>query len=475
MRLFVIAALIALPPAAAAQAKPLAAADSALITRILLAEDRRDSADAALTEGARHRDARVRSLAQRAHARITDAHFAARNSFPLLAAPRVWSAPSWGRRYRALTPRTDCALLDAALADSAWAVRLRAADLLTVPCGARGSVIGTLESWTDALPADASRRPVGGVSWHAAAHAVVALARMHRAETPERVARLAIHHQWQVRMYAAHAVALLGDTTRLRILARDANDNVKATAIELLARLTGHADDTIFLAALAADGAQAVRAAALALHGSPRADARSAANAAFERWVARDNAPASDARVALLEAAGRPASDDRPPVTRANVPADAVALALGAERMLRVTMAQSSGGGSFVVRLRGDVAPIMCARILILVRAHYYDGLTWHRVEPDFVIQGGSPGASEYVGFPQFFRDELGTVPHVRATVGMSTRGHDTGDAQWFINLRDNLRLGSDYTVFGEVMDGIEVVDRILEGDSIAMITELHS
>jgi cyclophilin family peptidyl-prolyl cis-trans isomerase len=476
MRILVIAALIALAPAAAAaQAKPLAAADSALIRRILLAEDGRDSVDSALTEGAQHHDARVRSLAQRARARITDPRFAARSSLPQLAAPHAWPEPSWRLRYRALTPTTDCALLNAALGDSAWVVRLRAADLLTEPCAARGSVIGTLESWADALPADASRRPAGGVSWHAAAHAIVALARVHGAQIADRVAHLAAHRQWQVRMYAAHAAALLGDTARLQNLARDANDNVKATAIELLAKLTAHADDSIFVAALSADGAQAVRAAALALQGSPRADARSAANAAFERWVARDNAPARDARVALLQAAGRPASDDRPPAARADVPADAVALALGANRTLRVTMAQSSGGGSFLVRLRGDVAPIMCARILALVRAHYYDGLTWHRVEPDFVIQGGSPRASEYVGFPRFFRDELGTVPHVRGTVGMSTRGHDTGDAQWFINLKDNLRLGSDYTLFGDVIDGIDVVDGVLEGDSILTIIELHT
>jgi len=101
-------------------------------------------------------------------------------------------------------------------------------------------------------------------------------------------------------------------------------------------------------------------------------------------------------------------------------------------------------------------------------------GLTWHRVEHDFVIQGGSPGANEYVGFEQFLRDELGTVPHLRGTVGMSTRGHDTGDAQWFVNLRDNLRLGRDYTVFAEVVSGIDVVDGILEGDTISSIEEVR-
>jgi len=139
-------------------------------------------------------------------------------------------------------------------------------------------------------------------------------------------------------------------------------------------------------------------------------------------------------------------------------------------RVLRELLADSSGGGSFTVHLRGDVAPIMAALILALARSHYYDGLTWQRVEPDFVIQGGSPGANEYIGNKRFVRDELGTVPHVRGTVGMSTRGHDTGDAQWFVNLRDNLRLDRDYSVFGEVVDGIEVVDDILEGDVIARI-----
>ena len=73
-------------------------------------------------------------------------------------------------------------------------------------------------------------------------------------------------------------------------------------------------------------------------------------------------------------------------------------------------------------------------------------------------------------GRKAFFRDELATIPHARGTIGMSTRGHDTGDAQWFINLRNNLRLGRDYSVFGEVVEGIDVVDGILEGDVIASI-----
>ena len=152
------------------------------------------------------------------------------------------------------------------------------------------------------------------------------------------------------------------------------------------------------------------------------------------------------------------------------LPPDAVALALGRVVRLRVTLADSSGGGSFTVRLRGDVAPIMAARVLALARSGYYTGLVWQRVEPDFVIQGGGLGANEYVGHPRFMRDELGSVPHVRGTVGMSTRGHDTGDGQWFVNLRENRRLDLDYTVFGEVVDGIDVVDNVQAGDVIAKI-----
>ena len=452
----------------------LRAADSALVGRILLAEDRRDSTDRALEEGRAHADARVRTLAARAVGRIRDARFAGRDSLPPLPPPPSWPEPDWRTRYRALTPQTDCATFASAMSDPSWPVRLRAVDLLPMRCGPEQGIVAILHGWVDALAPTAAARTGGSASWHGAAHAIVALARLRPTESGGRVDKLAVHPQWQVRMYAASAAAQMRDADRLRRLASDTNDNVRETAIAGLSRLTGHADDAIYIAALDAEGAQAVRAAAIALKGSSNPDAARAANAAFERVVARGNASERDARVALLEAAGRPASDDRPPPIRAVLPPRAIALALGADVRLRVTLASASGGGSFIVRLRGDVAPMMAARVLELVNARYYDGLTWHRVEHDFVIQGGSPGANEYVGYREYFRDELGTVPHVRGTIGMSTRGHDTGDAQWFVNLKDNLRLGRDYTVFAEVVEGIAVVDGILEGDVIVRMEEVR-
>jgi len=473
----VVAGLLSTYPLAAALAQGgrLSSADSALVGRILLAEDRRDSTDAAIAQGTRHADPRVRVLATRALGRIRDPLFASRDSLPALRAPVPWPEPAWRLRLRGLTAqRNDCAMLRSAMADSAWPVRFRAMDLISPACGSDPNIVATLRGWVDALPSEASHRAKGGVSWHAAAHAIVALAKAQPADARARIGKMAEHRQWQVRMYAARAATVLADTARLRALARDSSDNVKEAAIDALAKFTGHADDEIFLNALNANGAQAVRAGANALKGSPRADVRAAASAAFDRWVARDNASARDARRALLQAAGRPESDDKAPAQRYDLPPDAVALALGADRRLRVTLTPESGGGAFIVRLRGDVAPMMAARILALARQGYYNNLTWHRVEHDFVIQGGSPRANEYAGYAQFLRDELGTVPHLRGTVGMSTRGHDTGDAQWFVNLRDNQRLGRDYTVFGEVVDGIDVVDGILEGDTIASIVEVR-
>jgi cyclophilin family peptidyl-prolyl cis-trans isomerase len=67
-------------------------------------------------------------------------------------------------------------------------------------------------------------------------------------------------------------------------------------------------------------------------------------------------------------------------------------------------------------------------------------------------------------------RDELTLRSHARGTRGISARGRDTGDGQWFINLVDNPLLDHEFTVFGQVSEGMDVVDHILEGDEIARV-----
>jgi cyclophilin family peptidyl-prolyl cis-trans isomerase len=130
-----------------------------------------------------------------------------------------------------------------------------------------------------------------------------------------------------------------------------------------------------------------------------------------------------------------------------------------------------SFGGRFILDMDWS-APITVDRFLKLAtKDHYYDGLTFHRVEPNFVIQGGSPGANEYSGHKEYMRDEIALAKsHDRGTVGLSTRGRNTADAQFFVNLVNNPRLDFDYTIFARVRD-MGVVDTIEEGAEIRSIT----
>ena len=502
MRLLVVPLSMALAVALPAQTSA-SRADSALVGRILGAEDRRDSTDEALRAGMASADARVALIARRALARMRDPRFAGRDSLGVAPAAPAYPDPAWRLRYRALDPRkVDCATLRGALSDSSWHVRLRAADLVSTACGGDDALVQQLRGWL--ASSNRTSRTSAGAAWQPAAHALVALARVAPGEVRARLPGFGASTSPWVRTYVARAAAVLADTATLRRMARDPNDNVKEAAIDALAKLVGHRDDELYATALAASGYQAVRAGALALKGgTPNADVRRALLAAAFRLrrdssetsrdtrlevmarIAEFATPADASQVVALAAdfdcevsqaatkiAGTLGSfvDARCTPFARILPADAVRLALGDEVRLRVVMSPASGGGSFTVRLRGDVAPIMAARVLALARSHYYDGQAWHRVEPDFVIQGPSRGDNEYVGAPRFLRDELGTVPHVRGTVGMSTRGHDTGDAQWFVNLRDNPRLGRDYSVFGEIVDGIAVADGVLEGDVIERV-----
>jgi len=473
-----LAALLLLAAQTLGAQSALTPADSALVGRILLAEDARDSLHPSLADGLRHRDPGLRQLAVRARARITDPIFARRDSLqlPAPAAPPVYPEAAWRLRHRALTAqRSNCGALLDAMTDSAWPVRLRAMDLMGAPCASDARVVPALQAVIAATPAVTQGRSAGGVSWHGGAHALVALARVDTAAAAPHVARLATHTQPEMREYVVRAAALLGNSALLERLVADANANVQSSAIDALRPLPMNAErETLLLARLHESAPQVVRSAAIALSGLNNPLVRARANVMYRLWSTFRNASYRDVRVALLAAAGRDTASDPPLPVHVALPPRSVALALGADVRVSVTMSAESGGGTFVVRMRGDVAPMMAATVVELVEQRYYNGLTWHRVEHDFVIQGGSPGANEYVGWHHYLRDELGSVPHVRGTVGMSTRGHDTGDAQWFVNVRDNLRLTRDYTVFAEVIEGIDVIDGILEGDRIESMRVLR-
>jgi cyclophilin family peptidyl-prolyl cis-trans isomerase/HEAT repeat protein len=287
---------------------------------------------------------------------------------------------------------------------------------------------------------------------------------------PELVRAHARSRVWQTRMYAARAAGTASDVQTLRALARDSHPNVREAAIESLGARKPREDDALIVEALDADDYQLVLTAARLLKDSPHPGVGPALRAAFDRLSAKHSDTARDPLTAISEAlAPHGIEAPVPSSSPKTAPFTSEELTGLLARPHRATVTMASGG-SFELALMPEQAPATVARFVRLARQRVYDGLTFHRVEPNFVIQGGSPGANEYTGHDPYMRDEVGLVSHDRGTLGISTRGHDTGDAQIFINLVDNPRLDHRYTVFAQVIRGMEVVDSIVEGDAIARI-----
>ena len=122
--------------------------------------------------------------------------------------------------------------------------------------------------------------------------------------------------------------------------------------------------------------------------------------------------------------------------------------------------------GKVVIRLRPDLAPKHVAQIEALVKRKFYDGIVFHRVIPGFMAQTGDPtgtgsGGSDLPDLKAEFSDE----PFKRGTVGMARASDpDSANSQFFICLADVPSLNGQYTVFGEVVSGMDVVDKIKAG-----------
>ncbi|RME29873.1 MAG: hypothetical protein D6800_02310 [Candidatus Zixiibacteriota bacterium] len=126
--------------------------------------------------------------------------------------------------------------------------------------------------------------------------------------------------------------------------------------------------------------------------------------------------------------------------------------------------------GEIELELFFDVAPLTVLNFIELAESGFYDGLPFHRVVPDFVVQGGDPRGDGWGGPPYFIRCEYSDEPYLRGTVGIATSGKDTGGSQFFITLSPQPHLEARYTVFGQVLEGMEVADRLLPGDRIEQI-----
>jgi cyclophilin family peptidyl-prolyl cis-trans isomerase/HEAT repeat protein len=115
-------------------------------------------------------------------------------------------------------------------------------------------------------------------------------------------------------------------------------------------------------------------------------------------------------------------------------------------------------------------APLTVANFITLARKGFFNGIAIHRVVPDFVVQDGDPRGDGEGGPGYTIRDEINQRPYLRGTVGMALDWQDTGGSQFFITHSPQPHLDGRYTVFGHVVNGMEVVDRLVPGDVLRRI-----
>jgi peptidyl-prolyl cis-trans isomerase B (cyclophilin B) len=131
--------------------------------------------------------------------------------------------------------------------------------------------------------------------------------------------------------------------------------------------------------------------------------------------------------------------------------------------------------GTMKVRFYEKDAPNTVANFVKLAKSGFYDGLTFHRVIPDFVIQGGCPRGDGTDGPGYTIKCELDgdNQYHDRGVLSMAHAGRDTGGSQFFIchNRENTQHLDRHHTCFGRVYEGLDVIDKIRQGDKILKIT----
>ena len=393
-----------------------------------------------------------------------------------------------------------CAPLVERFKDPSPMVVIRAMDLVSPSCT-------DLEDTAKALldHADKLMKPEEVLNWHLPSRALTALARVNADAARPIVTAAVKHSAWQVRAAAAGSAAAIGEEGIVISFMDDPEPNVRTAALESLGRMKSAA---IFPQATetlkTANDYQLLRTAALSLRGVPldaKEDAAGALLYALGKLTAQGVDTSRDPRVAIIERLAEilpreRSSDLLPYVTDFD---DAVVLAARKSFETLVGTEPASGAmrrrypyqptidqlsrlpteaviqlesGSVTLKLLTDVAPVTVARFAELAAQGVYNNRTFHRIVPNFVVQGGSPGANEYAGATgRYMRDEVGPqASHVRGAVGISSRGSDTGDAQIFINLVDLPRLDRDYTVFAYVISGMELVDEMLEGAKILSV-----
>jgi len=176
------------------------------------------------------------------------------------------------------------------------------------------------------------------------------------------------------------------------------------------------------------------------------------------------------ARHLLVEKYGAAAASFRPiPVATRLAARDYARISRAAnESFLEAEIATARG--TFRIELLAEDAPLTVESFRALAAKHFFDGMAIHRVVPDFVVQTGDPRGDGSGGPGYAIRDEINAARYTRGAVGMALSGADTGGSQWFVALSPQLHLDGGYTVFGHVLGGRDVLDRIEQDDRLESV-----
>jgi len=310
---------------------------------------------------------------------------------------------------------------------------------------------------------------------------------------------------WSVRAALATLLATLPSEAglpRLRLMLSDADQRAIPSVLAALVKLRAPDAASILLDRLKADDPVVRVAAAAGIgelkppNGAPAlADAyrlgqrdgtyiaRAAALAALTKYGAADATPvlksaltdkdwAVRVRAAALLKELDPASDAdvqiRPAPT--TIAPDVYEAARLVNPPVSIQLYIDTDRGTIQVELAVLDAPLTVENVVTLARKGYFDGIGIHRVVPNFVMQDGDPRGDGEGGPGYTIRDELNELPYLRGTVGMALDWADTGGSQFFITHSPQPHLDAKYTVFGRVVAGLEVVDRLQQWDVIRRV-----
>jgi cyclophilin family peptidyl-prolyl cis-trans isomerase/HEAT repeat protein len=349
------------------------------------------------------------------------------------------------------------------------------------------------------------------------AAALTALVQSAPAGVSEVAGILSLERDWRARAAAARAWAGIGPVPRPELmgLARDPDPRVVAATLEaattaegaplaelrpLLVESLAAADPVVRANALSGLGRLADPSTlpvvlnaydlaqrdslndaalnALAVLDTLRAQGAPAAAAFFARFKRSGDYLVRQRAEAVFGAAARQAWGAALPVETGLAPevyrrivTDWVAPALeGWTPRVRIVTAS----GAVDLRFFAADAPLTTLNFVSLAERGYFDGQEWPRVVANFVVQGGDPRGDTSGGPGYAIRDEINRHPYGTGTLGMALSGPDTGGSQWFITHSPQPHLDGGYTVFGEVADGMDVVERVQVGDVISRITRLR-